>query len=240
MDDWNLQPAADHGLSPASRALSLKRESGLLQTAGHAAWQGLLRSYLRLYHRLQVSGRHNLPAMPPFVIIANHTSHLDAMVLSAVLPLSLCDCAFPIAAGDVFFRTPALSWFSAAFLNAMPMWRRNCGAHAMQTLRTKLCDGTCGYILFPEGTRSRDGSLGTFRAGLGMLVAGTSIPVIPCHLTGAFAALPPGSALPRPRRLHLQVGEPLRFGDLQDSRDGWQQVAARAHAAVAELSAKHC
>ena len=47
----------------------------------------------------------------------------------------------------------------------------------------------CGYILFPEGTRSRDGVIKEFKCGLGMLVAGTDVPVIPCYLQGTFKAL---------------------------------------------------
>ena len=97
-----------------------------------------------------------------------------------------------------------------------------CGSHAMQELRDRLISGPSIYILFPEGTRSRDGSLGRFKPGLGMIVAGAPVPVVPCHLEGAFAASPPGARVPRPLPLRLRIGAPLAFGDLPNDRSGWQ------------------
>ena len=81
-------------------------------------------------------------------MIANHTSHLDALLLAAALPCRLCDCVFPVAAGDVFFNTPATSLFSATLLNALPMWRKNCGPHALADLKKRLIEEPCGLICF--------------------------------------------------------------------------------------------
>ena len=198
MKSWNYQPAKDIELKPVERARSLKRESGIWSTCGHLAWHGLVRVYTSLYHRLDVEGREHLPAAPPFVLIANHTSHLDCLVIGSVLPCRLCDCVFPVAAGDVFFESPARSLFSAQMINALPMWRKNCGPHALAELKDRLVSEPCGYILFPEGTRSRDGSLQHFKAGLGMIVAGTPVPVVPCSIAGASRAWPPGLALAPP------------------------------------------
>lgn len=76
-------------------------------------------------------------------------------------------------------------------MNALPIWRKNCGAHSLADLRERLLNGRSVYILFPEGTRTRTGAIGKFKPGLGRLVAGTNVPVVPCHLRGTFAALPP-------------------------------------------------
>ena len=168
-------------------------------------------------------------------MIANHTSHLDALLLAAALPCRLCDCVFPVAAGDVFFNTPAISLFSATLLNALPMWRKNCGPHALAELKKRLIEEPCGLILFPEGTRSRDGTLGPFKPGLGMLTAGTAVPVIPCHLSGAFQAFPPAARLPRPRKIRLRIGQPLVFDSVPNRRAGWEEIATRAQEAVRRL-----
>ncbi len=151
MKSWNYVPAQDIELKPVDRARSLKREPGIWSWCGHLAWTGLVKSYTRLYHRLEVAGREHLPQSPPFVMIANHTSHLDAMVLASAIPLRHCGCVFPVAAGDVFFEDPARSLFSAQFINALPMWRKNCGPHALGELRNRLIHQPCAYILFPEG-----------------------------------------------------------------------------------------
>src|SRR5882724_8343771 len=104
MGDWKLEPAKDHGLPPLQRAKSLKRESGLVGTIGHATWWGCVRGFMRVYHRLEVHGIERLPAEPPFVIVANHSSHPDVLALAAPLPTLLRDRIFPIAAADVFFE----------------------------------------------------------------------------------------------------------------------------------------
>ena len=236
MDDWNYRPAADQALAPAEKLRSLRREAGLPAWLMQGAWRAGTRTYLRAYHRLAVQGREHLPAQPPFVLIGNHTSHLDAVTLASALPWHLRASAFPIAAGDVFFETPAASLFSAMMLNALPMWRKRCGSHAMQELRDRLLGDPAIYILFPEGTRSRDGRLGTFKPGLGMLIAETHAPVVPCHLDGAFRACPPGSTMPRPVQLTLRIGAPLKFPETPNRREGWLAIAEQAHAAVTALA----
>ena len=241
MDDWRYRPAADQSLAPAESLRSLRREAGLPAWIAQGGWRALTRVYLRVYHRLTVHGSEHLPQRPPFVLIGNHTSHLDAITLAAALSWRLRSAAFPIAAGDVFFETPAASLFSAMMLNALPMWRKRCGSHAMQELRDRLLGDPAIYILFPEGTRSRDGKMGAFKPGLGMLVAGAEAPVVPCYLDGAFHACPPSGGLPRPRRLTLRIGAPLNFAAVPNQRDGWRTVATQAELAVRNLAeAKPC
>ena len=235
MKSWNYEPAKDLELPPVARARSLNRESGIWSTCGHLAWHSLTRAYVAVYHRLAVEGREHLPSAPPFILIANHTSHLDSIVLGAVLSCKWCDRVFPVAAGDVFFESPVRSLFSAQLINALPMWRKHCGPHALAELKDRLLNEPCGYILFPEGGRSREGTLLHFKAGLGMIVAGTPVPVVPCSIIGASTAMPPGSRLPRPRKLRLKIGPPLSFESVPNARAGWEQIAREAEEAVRRL-----
>ena len=138
MEPWQLQPARDTGLTPAERFRSVRRESGLLESLAHHVCFSLLRSYFAIAHRLTIIGREKLPAHGPFVLAANHCSHLDALALGAALTPRHRERAFPIAAGDVFFQSTVTSTFSAIMLNALPMWRKNCGPHALADLRRKL------------------------------------------------------------------------------------------------------
>jgi 1-acyl-sn-glycerol-3-phosphate acyltransferase len=126
--------------------------------------------------------------------------------------------------------------FAALVLNALPMWRKNCGSHALQQLRHRLVNESCAYILFPEGARSRDGEMLRFRAGLGMLVAGTSVPVVPCYLDGVFESLRPGRVFPVWRKITVRIGAPIAFESAPASREGWDQVADSAKRAVSELA----
>lgn len=235
MKRWRYKPAADLELAPIEGARSVKREPGLPSHLGHLLGHGLARLFFRLYHGLSAEGTENVPQEPPFVLIGNHASHLDALVLASVIPRALCSRVFPIAAGDVFFETPATSIASAVFLNAMPMWRKKCGPHALAELRARLVEEPCGYILFPEGTRTRDGQMQRFKAGLGMLIAGTPVPVVPCHLRGAFEAFPAGARFPHPKGLHLRIGRPLVFDAVPNDRHGWERIVGESEAAVRAL-----
>ena len=235
MEPWKLQPARDTGLTPSERFASVRRESGLLESFAHHVCFSLLRSYFAIAHRLRIIGREKLPAHGPFVLAANHCSHLDALVLGAALIPRHRERAFPIAAGDVFFQSTVTSTFSAIMLNALPMWRKNCGPHALADLRRKLQEEKAVFIIFPEGGRSRTGSMMPFKHGLGMLVAQTNVPVVPCGLTGTFAALPPHGRLPRPTTIKLIIGESLNFAAISNNREGWSQIAQRVEASVRNL-----
>ncbi len=136
----------------------------------------------------------------------------------------------------MFFETPIRSAFAAAFVNAPPLTRRRCRREEIESLRRRLQEDACGYILFPEGTRTRTGRMGPFKEGVGMLVAGTPVPVIPCRFTGTFEAMPPGRWIPRWRRIRLTVGVPLRFDAVPHSREGWWTVAREVERAVAGLN----
>jgi 1-acyl-sn-glycerol-3-phosphate acyltransferase len=201
------------------------RESGLIETAFHLAWWRFVRIYLRLVHRVRVEGREHLPGDGPFVLVSNHQSHLDALVLTAQLPSRLRIRTYPIAAEDTFFDSALTSALSAATINALPVRRGRTGAHALEHLRNRLTDERCVYVLFPEGTRTRDGAIGSFKPGVGMLLAGTDVPVVPCHVAGSFEALPPRHHVPKFIPIRVTIGRALRFADVPNDRDGWVRIA---------------
>jgi len=223
-------------MAGTQRLRSARRESGLVGLISRNLWWWWVRGVLRLTERIEVFGREHLPPSAPFVIVANHSSHLDVLVLATALPLRLRNCVLPLAAGDTFFETPAMAAFAANMMNALPLWRKNCGHHAIDTLRHRLVAEPCGYILFPEGTRSRAGQMGPFRHGVGMLVAGAGVPVIPCHLHGTFHALPPGARWPRPGRIRLRVGAACHFENVPNDRTGWHIIAQTLEQSVCALA----
>ena len=74
-----------------------------------------------------------------------------------------------------------------------------------------------------------------FKPGIGLLVAGTQIPIVPCYLAGGFEAWPKGKIIPRPRTLRLRIGEPRVYADLPAGKDSYLQVSADLQKAVAAL-----
>lgn len=235
MKDWDLRPARDHGMTPGARLRSPLREGGLGSRLVAACWQGAVRGYLQAMHGFRVEGPEQWPE-PPFVMVANHASHLDALALSAALPRRLASRAFALAAGDTFFASGATAAFAAYAINALPVWRNRTSARDIEGLRARLHEDRAVLILFPEGTRTRTGEMGQFKPGVGALVAGSPVPVLPCRLEGAFAAWPAARRLPRPGRLVLRVGAPLRFDDAVTNRAGLQAVSAACEAAVRGLA----
>ena len=235
MEDWKFDPAHDLGLPLKERFKSHRRESGLIGTILHVLWWSFIRSYLRVYHRLSVIGRDNLPKEAPFILVANHSSHLDVLALAAPCPHRLRDRIFPIAAGDTFFESVPVSAFAALALNALPLWRKNCDPKDLEELRRRLVEEPCAYVLFPEGTRTRTGEMAMFKRGIGSMVASTLVPVVPCYLKGAFEAFPSHNKFPRPLKLTLTVGAPLRFPTVANDKDGWTEIAGRIEAEVRRL-----
>ena len=123
-------------------------------------------------------------------------------------------------------------------MNALPIWRHSVGTHSLDELRERLTSGNCVYIIFPEGTRTRDGAIAKFKPGIGRLVAGTSLPVVPCHLQGTFDALPASRSLPRPGQVRATIGQPLQFTTAKNERSGWDEIAAALEEAVRKLSTR--
>jgi len=237
MKDWRYRPAHDLGLSPNQRHCSPLREPDLIASGLRLGWLFTVSSVLKCWNRLEIHGQENLPAQAPFVMVANHSSHLDTVVLASALPLRWRDQVSPLAAGDYFFSTPPLAGLSAVLLNALPVWRnRPCGQrHELGDLRQRLIHQPAIYIVFPEGGRSREGQLHEFKPGFATLVAGTSIPVLPCYLSGCFAALPPDTHVVHPRKIVLKIGTPMIFETVVNHADGWRQIADTAREQIVRL-----
>lgn len=238
-EEWNYEPARDLGLASTDRFRSVDREPGLISYLARKLCWAIVHLWLRIRQRLRIIGQENVPKELPFVLVANHTSHLDALVLSAAAPRCVRPSVFPVAAGDHFFETKATALLSSLTLNALPLWRNRCGKASLEALRARLQDQSCACILFPEGTRSRDGNLRDFKAGLGLLIAGTTVPVVPCFIEGAYEAWPPDAKKPRPGRVTVHVGAPRTYSDLPNDRRGWETLAADLHSSVTQLDPRY-
>ena len=231
MEEWEYKPTADFDKTPIERLSVFPRQPDMLVYAIRLVVHVFLRGWLRLYHRYRVRGREHLPLDRPFLLVANHASHLDALCLLSTLPLLRIQKAYPAAAKDYFFTTMPKVAFSAIVMNAMPFDRKEHPRASIDLCRELLGTRDHVLILFPEGTRSASGEMAPFKAGVGFLSAGTQIPVVPCYLAGAFRAWPKGAWIPRPYKMEVRIGAPMTFGDVIDAKS----VAAAVEQAVREL-----
>jgi 1-acyl-sn-glycerol-3-phosphate acyltransferase len=214
MRSWHYDPAADLEQDPIERLRRFPREPDMLVYGLRSLAALCIRAWLRLYHRLRIEGKERLPREGSLVLVANHASHLDALCLLAALPLRKLHRAFPAAAHDYFFIDTLRLAFSAVVANVLPFDRKLQVRDSLRLCRELLANPGNILILFPEGTRSQTGEVGRFKPGIGMLLAGSSVPAVPCRIEGAFAAWPRARRLPRPRPIRLVIGEPTSYAAL--------------------------
>jgi 1-acyl-sn-glycerol-3-phosphate acyltransferase len=158
-------------------------------------------AFCRVYFRLRVEGRHLVPKDGPVLLVANHASFTDPPLVGITTSRWVAFLAQMGLAKAGFMR-----WWLAQ-MGVTLIDRSAPSKDAMRYLADCLASGQAVGI-FPEGTRSADGSVGPFRSGVEFLVRRTGAPVVPIGIEGAFQAFPRGAKLPRPCRLVVRYGEP--------------------------------
>ncbi|HEV2295765.1 MAG TPA: lysophospholipid acyltransferase family protein [Tepidisphaeraceae bacterium] len=234
---WVYHPVTGLADAPPALLPQFPRESGLLGYASRFAAAVAMRAALRALHRFAIDGRENLPADGrSYILVANHSSHLDGLCLLSAVPLRRIHRAYPAAARDYFFRSRATTALAATLINAVPFDRGGSVRHSMGICRELLRRDGNVLIIFPEGTRSTDGMVGPFHRGVGDLVAGTDVPVVPCYLDGAGCAWPKGSTFPRPTRVRLVIGSPRTYPDAKPGKASARAIGQDLRRAVLALA----
>ena len=204
---------------------------------GHApalARKALWRTVLTLTGGLRVVGAAALPA-GPCVIVANHRSHADTAALLAAVPARRRPAV--AAAADYWFRGGVRPGVCRVLCAAFPV-RRSGGGSADLAAAARLLAAGHDVIVFPEGTRSRDGRTGDFHRGAARLAAAAGVPLVPAGLSGTGTLLPPGGSARRPRRVPVIVrfGAPVSLPEVAASGgDAVTDATAQARAEMAAL-----
>ena len=239
MKRWQYEPAADLDQSLTERLRNFPRQPDMLVYGLRSLVALVIRGLLRTWCRFEIVGEEHLRNNRSFVLVANHSSHLDAVCLLAGLPLRRLHRAFPAAAADYFFKSVPRTWIATIIVNALPFARQTQVRHSLAICRELLANPGNVLIIFPEGTRSKTGEIQDFKPGIGALVAGRDVPVLPCYLDGAFRAWPKGKRIPRPRKVRLIVGAPRNYAAVPSDKTGGAIVASELRAAVQQLAQQH-
>lgn len=173
----------------------------------------LLRPLVRLYCGVHVTGSAHLNGLSRFILIANHNSHLDVLLLFALLPARDIARTHPVADELYFARHPAI--FSLMNFLLQPVWirRGQAGRHddPLREIRERIERGH-NVIIFPEGTRGQPGEMQAFKSGLGRLVQQVpAVPIVPVFLAGPERVLPKGSIVPLPFWSQVLIGPPRSY-----------------------------
>ncbi len=158
--------------------------------------------FCKTYFRLRVEGLENIPKSGGAVLASNHQSFVDILILGGCMPRHIAFVA----------RDTLAEWRWLAYT------MRQCGAvlvrrgtsdrRALRAMAEHLEQDDI-VVIYPEGTRTRDGSLQEFKGGALLAARMAGVPIIPCGVRGAFEAWPRGRTIPRPKKIGVRFGPPI-------------------------------
>jgi 1-acyl-sn-glycerol-3-phosphate acyltransferase len=200
----------------------------------------LFRAMYATYFRWRVFGAEQVPQKGGVILASNHASFLDPPLVGSAL-----DRDINYLARESLFRFPGIGALLRSW-NAVPVDRDGGGAKGLKSILDRLLAGG-GIILFPEGTRTKDGKLQPARSGIGLTVIKSAAPVVPVRVFGTFEAYGRRHKLPRPHRVAVVFGPPMTFEKLRAEaktcdkprlREIYQQVADEIMSEISKLELK--
>lgn len=194
----------------------------------------IVRPFLTLFIGLKVRGREHLPARGPFLLVANHTSHLDTISLLALFPLGRLKEIRPVAAADYFDKNRVVSFLSRTFFNILPIVRKREDVTPENDPRKAMVavlKAGSSLLIFPEGTRGTSPEeIGRFKSGVAYLVENVpGLPVVAAYLENMGRSLPKGAWIPVPFFCHVSIGPARAYTGSS------AEIVAGIEAAVREL-----
>jgi 1-acyl-sn-glycerol-3-phosphate acyltransferase len=166
----------------------------------------------RLMTGADVLGPGKLPLEGPAIVVANHNSHVDTLLLLSVFPARVLHKVRPVAAADYFLTNPAISWFARRMVGITPVSRSVArGEDVLAPAKAALKHGDI-LVIFPEGTRGHADEMAPLKAGVARLAeAFPDAPTVPVWIQGAGRVLPKGTFIPVPMNCCVVVGEPIAW-----------------------------
>jgi len=168
--------------------------------------QGMARVGANCFWKFRVFGLENIPRTGGVLLASNHQSFLDPVLVAMVLPREM-----HFMARRTLFRNPVFRAIIAGY-NAFAIERDSADVKGVNSAIARLEAGNI-LLVFPEGTRTGDGSIGRMKPGIGMLAERAAVPIVPVLIDGAYEVLPKGALLPRLGRISIVFGRPLAPSD---------------------------
>jgi len=190
----------------------------------------LLRLVAVLGYGLRISGQTRIPRDGAVLIVSNHQSHLDPPLVGIC-----CRRRLNFMARETLFAFKPFGWLIRS-LDAFPIDREGTGLAGVKETLRRLKRGEM-VLVFPEGTRTRDGEIAPFRPGFATLAVRGRAAIQPVAIEGAFDAWPRWNRFPGPGRIHIHFGCPLKPEEIEhlDERDLIAEAECRVRACQAVL-----
>jgi 1-acyl-sn-glycerol-3-phosphate acyltransferase len=190
-------------MSEAARQLQAQRPT-LLWNLGRT----ICRVYTSREFDLKVYGVHHIPRSGGVLIVSNHQSYLDPVLIG----VQICRPMSYLAKSELFEK-PAFSWLIRN-LNAFPVRQGEGDVGAVKETIRRLAEGHM-LTMFPEGTRTPDGTLQPIQPGIGLIVRRAGVPVVPAVIDGSFEAWPRQDLLPHAHPIRVLFGSPMELGKMK-------------------------
>lgn len=197
---------------PQAELDAINNKGGINGLAG-GVFQKSLRTFCNTYFQLKVEGLENLPDSGPFIIAANHSSHLDSLAILSSIPDHTSRLRI-LGARDYFFNRYLKGWFFRNFLNVLPFDRQENFLEGLRISRACIENDNI-LLIFPEGTRSVTGEIQSFKVGMGIIAYELEVPIVPARIHGSYQALPKGRTLPRKTPITVTFGDPIDPANLE-------------------------
>ncbi len=175
----------------SSPSLTLYDLPAPLKWLGRFAVRGASQAIFDGWLKPKILGRGNIPANRNFIVVANHSSHLDFSLVGYALG-AVGDDIRVLAAKDYFFNTPARRFLASNFTSLMPFDRERAQLESLEDALAELAQGR-SVLMFPEGTRSADGEIHEFKSGAGFLALRSRCDVLPVLIRGTHDVMGKGS-----------------------------------------------
>lgn len=201
-------------------------------TLVYCIFYNLAKILAKTLFRMRVVHPERMIETGPLILAVNHSSYFDPPLAGICSKRAVYYLA----------RKSLLKWpfFGPLFpdMNVIPVERDGNDMSALREVIKKVKEGN-GIVLFPEGTRSKDGNLQKAKAGIGLVIAKTQAPVVPMRIFGAYEAFPKGTKRMRFTKITVVIGEPIYFtkDELSDnSRETYQRLSDRVMEGISKLT----
>ncbi len=205
------------------------------QLATHRSMEALFATMLKP----QILGRGNVPTNRNVLVVANHASHVDFGLISYALGVMGRELVV-LAAKDYFFNNAIRRFLATNFTRLIPFDRERAKLESLDQAMAELAAGR-SVLMFPEGTRSVDGSIQEFKSGVGYLALNSGYDVLPVRLSGTHAVLGKGSLIPQRAPVEVRIGAPISNAALRsvvqntEGAGAYRQIADYLRATVIAL-----